>query len=103
MTSGNLNNEARIGLSSLNAGLCVPVAEKKFFIMRGMTPELINTYHCSACLENGAEHTVTNVPGQPTSRYSCWGAGLPTTMRKCSGCGFTDGPWVSADIVGGGW
>jgi len=74
------------------------------FVMKGMTTELINKYDCSVCKEMGIEHEVLkDVPGPPTTKSSCWGEGLPTTKRKCTGCGFEDGPWVSANLVGGGW
>lgn len=73
------------------------------FIMKGYTPDLVNTYYCSKCKENDIEHEVIDIPGPPTTSKSDWGPGLPTTLRKCTGCGDTDGPWVSADIVGGHW
>jgi hypothetical protein len=73
------------------------------FVMKGYTPETVNTYDCSECKEKGVPHEVIEVPGPPTTSASCWGAGIPTTFRECTACGFRDGGWVSSDIVGGGW
>lgn len=73
------------------------------FIMRGYGPGEINTYDCKDCKEADKPHTVDSQPYGVTSFTSCWGMGIPTTIRVCSGCGRADGPWVSADIVGGGW
>ena len=73
------------------------------FIMKGTTPELINTDHCLDCKEANRQHQVSEIPGPTSTKDSNWGPGLPTTMRLCSGCGFEDGPWVSAELVGGGW
>jgi hypothetical protein len=73
------------------------------FIMKDYTPDLINTYYCVACKKAGREHEVIEVSGPQTDLSSQWGSGVPTTMRRCSGCGAEDGPWVSSKIVGGGW
>lgn len=73
------------------------------FEMKGMSPELINKYDCRTCRDNGTPHEVIDVAGRPTTSASCWGEGIPTTMRHCTGCWHEDGPWVSADIVCGGW
>jgi len=73
------------------------------FVMKGSTPELVNKYDCSSCLESGRTHEVIDVAGPFTGPSSCWGSGLPTTKRHCTGCGFEDGPWISAELVGGGW
>lgn len=64
-----------------------------------------NQYRCSHCskLALPLEHEVIQVPGPLTTKRSDWGPGIPTTMRKCTCCGFEDGPWVSAEEVGGGW
>jgi len=63
-----------------------------------------NTYDCKHCLKAGIDHEVkTGVPHGYTDRYSHWGEGIPTTRMECSVCGRWCGPWVSADIVGGGW
>lgn len=64
---------------------------------------LANQYNCRDCSRDGESHEVVHVPGPPTGASSTWGPGLPTTMRHCTRCGAEDGPWVSADIVGGGW
>ncbi len=76
---------------------------KANFKMRGFTPELINTYNCVNCKESGVDHQVLEQPFRETTERSHWGGGYPTTIRECSGCGRVDGPWVSADLVGGGW
>jgi hypothetical protein len=68
----------------------------------GSTP-LWNQYDCTDCKAAGFDHDVVDVPGPSTDKRSCWGAGLPTTMRECTCCKRQDGPWVSSDIVGGGW
>ena len=73
------------------------------FIMKGYTPELINTYWCKECHNQGINHEVVNIIGPQTSSSCQWGAGLPTTMRHCTGCGAEDGPWISSDLVGGGY
>ncbi|MBT6050818.1 MAG: hypothetical protein HOG49_28800 [Candidatus Scalindua sp.] len=63
-----------------------------------------NEYVCMDCLKAGIEHEVkTGVPHGYTDRSSCWGPGVPTTIHECTGCGCWNGPWVSADIVGGGY
>ena len=60
-------------------------------------------YDCSNCLADGIEHRIIDIQGPLTDRSSHWGSGLPTTLRQCTACGRQDGPWISADIVGGGW
>lgn len=62
-----------------------------------------NVYECENCKESGYDHRVIDVPGPLTDKRSDWGAGKPTTMRKCTRCGFQDGPWISTDIVGDRW
>lgn len=62
-----------------------------------------NEYDCVFCKAAGVEHSVIDVPHGQTDNSSCWGAGLPTTRRECTACHRWDGPWVSTDIVGGGW
>ena len=65
---------------------------------------LPNEYECLDCKEAGLDHEVkTGVPHGCTDQYSCWGAGIPTTRNECMTCHRWDGPWVSADLVGGGW
>jgi hypothetical protein len=73
------------------------------FRMRGYSPELVNTYDCVDCKETGTPHEIVDSPAGTTGEHSHWGSGFPTTKRTCMGCGRTDGPWVSADLVGGGW
>jgi hypothetical protein len=62
-----------------------------------------NEYDCKHCKEAGIEHTIRDVPHGVTDKHSDWGEGIPTTRRECSHCKRWDGPWVSAEIVGGGW
>ena len=62
-----------------------------------------NEYWCGDCLREEIKHEVRHVPHGHTDRYSCWGSGIPTTRMECSACGRWNGPWVSSDIVGGGW
>jgi len=62
-----------------------------------------NTYDCKHCLKQGIKHEVISVPHGHTDRHSCWGEGIPTTRTECSFCGRWCGPWVSSDIVGGGY
>lgn len=63
-----------------------------------------NQYDCASCLDAGKEHAVVkDIHHGHTTRDSNWGAGIPTTIHRCAGCGRWNGPWVSADIVGGGW
>lgn len=69
------------------------------FTMKGYKPDTINKYDCDKCKAEGREHEVIYIPGPPTDRSSCWGAGLPTTLRKCNQCGHTDGPWISSRLV----
>ena len=73
------------------------------FIMKGMEPELINTYWCVECQKMGITHEVIDIPGPATDAACHWGAGLPTTLRHCTGCEAEDGPWVSSKLVGGFW
>lgn len=73
--------------------------ERADFVPRSV----VNTYDCEQCKAAGIEHEVQSFRCGMTNGLSCWGAGVPTTMRVCSGCGRADGPWVSADLVGGGW
>lgn len=79
------------------------MAKKGNFIMKGYTPELINTYYCEDCKEAGKEHEIIDVPDSPTTSHSHWGAGVPSHKRRCTGCGAEDGPWVKAEHVGGYW
>jgi hypothetical protein len=60
-------------------------------------------YRCTDCTDVGRNHEIVDVEAGATDRTSCWGAGIPTTKRRCTGCGDEDGPWVSAATVGGGW
>ncbi len=71
-----------------------------FICKRGV----LNEYECSDCLKAGVAHEIKkDVPCGQTDRSSCWGPGIPTTIHLCTGCGKSSAPWVSADIVGGGW
>lgn len=58
---------------------------------------------CKDCKSNGVEHHIISVPYGVTDRWSSWGAGIPTTINRCTGCDRENGPWVSSSIVGGGW
>ena len=80
-----------------------PRGEKVIGAFRAIDRKDPNTYECENCAEAGVEHRVNKVPHGFTGSRSCWGPGIPTTRRECSACGCWDGPWVSADIVGGGW
>jgi hypothetical protein len=62
-----------------------------------------NVYECVNCRDEGKVHEVRDVRHGETDRFSLWGAGFPTTIRQCAGCQRADGPWVSAELVGGGW
>lgn len=63
-----------------------------------------NEYDCVPCKAAGVLHKVEcDVPHGHTDSRSTWGANIPTTRRECMFCHRWDGPWVSADIVGGGW
>lgn len=64
---------------------------------------LPNEYYCADCRRKGIDHSVVSVPHGATDQSSCWGAGIPTTRRECTGCKCWDGPWVSSDLVGGGY
>ena len=70
-------------------------------LMKGDTCS--NEYDCHHCKEEGIEHEVISQPDGHTDKRSCWGEGIPTTIRICTACKRWDGGWVSADIVGGGW
>lgn len=69
---------------------------KGLFMMRGYTPELINTYNCNDC--SGYSHEVIHVPTSFTNRISHCGPSFSTTIRQCTRCKRWDGPWVSADL-----
>jgi hypothetical protein len=73
------------------------------FVMRGYGPGEINTYDCKDCKAAGIEHRVIEQPHGTTGSTSFWGAGVPATIRVCTGCGRHDGPWVSAEDVGYGY
>jgi hypothetical protein len=62
-----------------------------------------NVNYCTVCRAAGRDHQIVEFASERTTRDSDWGPGLPTTKRRCTNCGFEDGPWVSASIVGGGW
>jgi len=64
---------------------------------------LVNQYECEHCVKAGAEHEVVSVRHGVTGRDSTWGKGVRTNRRECTRCKRWDGPWVSADSVGGGW
>ena len=74
---------------------------KARFVMRPGPP--YNLYDCQHCKEDGREHEVVEVPGEPTTEASHWGPGIPSHWRECTGCKRRDGPWVSAQHVGGCW
>lgn len=60
-------------------------------------------YKCNDCTRKGLEHIVkVGIPHGFTSCDSSWGPGLPTTRRECMTCHKWDGPWLDANIVGGG-
>ena len=46
----------------------------------------LNTYDCHHCKGEGAEHEVVSQFDGHTDKYSCWGEGLPTTIRICTHC-----------------
>jgi hypothetical protein len=73
------------------------------FVMRGYDKDTINKYDCSLCKRRSITHEVVTIPGGHTNGNSWCGPGIPTTKRRCTGCGYEDGPWVSSDIVGGCW
>ena len=68
-----------------------------------MKPSMDNTYDCKHCKDAGIKHKVISQFDGHTDKYSCWGEGIPTTIRICTTCKRWDGGWVSSDIVGGGW
>ena len=59
--------------------------------------------YCQDCRDAGRNHTVDDKSAGHTNQSSHWGSGVPRTIRVCSGCGAQDGPWVSAELVGGCW
>ena len=77
--------------------------ERGTFVMRGYGVGQINVYDCADCKKEGKAHEIRDVPFGHTDNYSPWGEGVPRTIRQCTGCGRADGPWVSTDIVGGGY
>jgi hypothetical protein len=48
-------------------------------------------YYCTRCRAEGREHSIEDVPTNKRTDY-----GAPTHMRRCTGCGHKDGPWVYA-------
>lgn len=64
---------------------------------------LWNEYDCSHCKKAGILNAVVHVPHGHTTNRSDWGSGIAMTRRECVWYGRWDGPWVSADLVGGGW
>jgi hypothetical protein len=73
------------------------------FVMRGYGAGEVNVYDCADCKKEGISHEIRDVLFGYTDSSSCWGSGIPRTIRQCTGCGRADGPWVSSDIVGGGY
>lgn len=62
---------------------------------------LFNEYECIDCSKHSIEHYIIEINHGYTDKKSCWGVGLPTTIRKCSNCQRQDGPWVDARLVEG--
>lgn len=62
-----------------------------------------NTYYCDKCRAAGKEHEIANRAAGPTDWRSCWGSGVPMHVMYCTGCFGWTGPWVDADLVGGGY
>jgi len=78
------------------------VDKKGNFITRYVDGKtLFNIYDCDDCKKLGIEHEIQSYNHGATDNKSCWGGGVPTTIRVCSNCGKWDGPWVSSSIVGG--
>ena len=83
---------------------CKALPEKGTFTTKVVDGKMIcNTYDCDHCKKAGKEHEVVDVPHGFTTGRSQWGPGIATTRQECTCCGRWSGPWVSADIVGGGW
>lgn len=91
--------------SPVSAGVDCSVKRGLFTLKFGDDGQIKwNEYDCKYCKDAGIAHTVNrHVPHGRTDSNSCWGRGIPTTIRQCSACGRWDGPWVDADIVGGGY
>jgi hypothetical protein len=54
-----------------------------------------NVYYCNKCKEEGTEHQIINVPAGDSKTW-----GVASHLRRCTGCGVEDGPWVPAEAVG---
>ena len=65
--------------------------------------DAVGEVRCRACTNAGIIHEIVEVEAGLTTRSSCWGAGLPSMKRRCTGCHREDGPWIDADLVGGGY
>jgi len=65
-----------------------------YFVVKGYTPRLIKKFWCLPCKTAGKKHRVIYVRGAKTNSSSEWGPKIPTTMRRCTSCGATDGPWI---------
>ncbi len=73
-----------------------------FYLQEDYDYKLHKSY-CRDCKQSEQEHEVIKVSDGVTDRYSDWGSGVPTIIHRCTGCGRENGPWVSANVVGGGW
>jgi hypothetical protein len=54
------------------------------------------SWYCTDCRSQGRPYQIIEIPAGPAKN---WG-GAPSHKKRCTGCGFEDGPWVKASHVG---
>lgn len=82
----------------------VPCSECDFpNLRRGYFRQVGSVDVCDACTKEDRPHEVVELSAGATDGRSHWGAGVPSHVRICTGCGRYDGPWVKASCVGGYW
>lgn len=84
----------------------IPERQKGNFVLdwnRSKVPTDDTMYDCDDCKKKGIPHEIKSHYEGVTGQHGPWPPDLPTTVRICTACGKYDGPWVSADLVGGGW
>lgn len=50
-----------------------------------------NVYYCNKCREEDKDHEIIDVPAGTSKNW-----GITSHIRRCTGCGVEDGPWVPA-------
>jgi hypothetical protein len=51
-------------------------------------------YDCADCIKSNTPYNIIRIPGPLSTGNVACAKGVPTTKRRCTGCGAEDGPWV---------